>query len=121
MTNRPVVVKKIRPYPFEAKIGKEGLATPTVVQILKIAPVGFIAKVAKDMFIVGQHHQVEFVLPTYEDKIIEPIKVIKTYDSMEKGEAGLGKTYMAEFHFTQFKAHTKALITGFMKHIGQTK
>lgn len=121
MSARQVVVKKIRPYPFDARIGREGQANLTTVHILKITPIGFIAKVEKDMFVVGEHHNVEFVLPTYADKILEPIKVIKTYDSMEKGDAGIGKTYMAEFHFTQFKAHTKALISGFMKHIGQTK
>lgn len=119
--DRPIAVKKIKPYPFDATISKEGSATPVLVHILKITPVGFIAKVTKDMFIVANTHQAEFKLPSSSEKLVEPVKVIKTYDSMEKQESGLGKVYMAEFHFTQFKAHTKGMILAFMKNIGQSK
>jgi hypothetical protein len=121
MNSGAAPVKKIKPYPIETEISKEGQAGLKRL-ILMVNLTGFIAKVEKDFYRVGEYYNCTFVVPVYNIKVTEPIRVMKTYDTMEQNPQGaLDKIYMCEFHFVNPNQDTRKYIHNFMKSIGQKK
>ena len=116
------VIKKVTPYPILTMITQDGTGTPTQGQILKLTPVGFLARFQSDFFKVGDNYHCQFELPVYHTQISEPVKVIKTYDGLavKAAEAQLGRVYTVEFHFRDGLHQHRNTIQKFMAAIGQT-
>lgn len=116
------VIKKVTPYPIMTSITQDGTSSPTQGQILKLTPIGFLARFQSDFFKVGDNYHCQFELPVYHTQISEDVKVIKTYDGLavKASEAQLGRVYTVEFHFRDASHPHRLTIQKFMAAIGQT-
>lgn len=117
---QPARVKKVSPYPFDVHILKAEGSPPLKAQILKIAQVGLITKVAQPTFKVGEDWILRFELPVYKVNFNVHGKVVKTYDAAEKIEGKTTvKAYTVEFHFIELESQKLSAITQFCRAIGQ--
>lgn len=117
-----VVVKKIKPYPFEALVLVKDGAPPVKVAVLKITDVGFLMRVEQGAhhFLVGDDHRATFRLPGTPYAFNELMKVIKTYDSMDFERAkSFVKHYTVEMHFRSLSREQEGRLMQFLKAIHQ--
>lgn len=114
----PVLVKKIRPYPIEAKVLKSETTPPIVGQILRITKIGFQMEVDKIMFSVGETWKAVFTLPHSQVTITEPVKIVRTMDRY-KDEKATTKSYLVEMHFLNLDPLNLKAIAEFEKAINQ--
>ena len=75
--------------PITARTADAPIAT---IDIVKLAPQGFIAKTGDTHLKVGQEFRISFLVPGTTTKITDDVVVIKTYDRYQEG-------CLAEVHF----------------------
>lgn len=119
MNDHASPVKKTRPYPIEAQLAKGEGGVATKGQIAKLVQAGFLLKTATDFYKVGDIYVVKFIIPAMHHEVNAKVRVIKTYDGMERKNDKLEKTYTVEFHFVDLPYEDKSKITSFVKAIGQ--
>lgn len=117
-----VVIKKIKPYPFEIQVFVKEGAPPVIGAVLKVTDVGFLMRVEQKAhhFLVGTDHKVKFRLPGTPYEFDELTKVIKTYDSMDfEGAKSPVKHYTVEMHFRSMSREQEGHLMQFLKAIQQ--
>ncbi len=112
--------KKIKPYPIEALVSKAQGQPAAKGHIVKLVPAGFLMRVNVDIYRVAEQYYVQFQIPGLQATVSENVKVMKTYDSMEKTPTGqLVKSYLVEFQFLNVHGNTLSNIKKFAMMIGQ--
>lgn len=116
-----VKVLKVQPYPFSILVSKVEGVPPLRGQVLKLTEVGLIMRVPGDQFFkVGENlPKVEFDIPTTDVTLVEPVKVMKTWDNLADSGVGLEKVNTVELHFRTITHEKKSAIFEFIKKIGQ--
>ena len=120
-TNTKVVVKKVKPYPFDIEIIKAEGAPPIKGVVLKLTQTGFIMRTSQDHhFVVADVHKAKFELPYLHLVFAEGVKVIKTYDTVNevKGKT-FSKAYLVEMHFVLLNAKKSQEVFTFLHMIRQ--
>jgi hypothetical protein len=113
-------MKKIKPYPIDAHVSKAQGQPGTKGHIVKLVPAGFLMRVNADIYRVAELYYVSFEIPGLHSRVSENVKVMKTYDSMEKTVTGqLVKSYLVEFQFINVHGNTLSNIKKFAMMIGQ--
>ena len=114
-------VKRVQPYPFTVEIIKAEGTPPIQGHIHKLTDIGFLMRTVGDHhFKVGDNHQARFSLPVIEKFFNEPIKIIKTYDSIgDVQDKELKKNFTIEMHFRSLPEKKREEILKFIQHIGQ--
>jgi hypothetical protein len=115
---KPVVIKKVRPYPFpgELMLG----AQKSRVDVVYIGQIGLIAKLSNQILHVGGYHQIVFDLPVSREHLDIKVRVLKTYDkSTDPKQVTVER--MAEFHFQGLTQEQQKSIVAFLTAIGQAK
>lgn len=114
-----VKIKKVSPYPIQAKVFETETTPPHTGYILRLTTAGFLIQFNSDFFKVGENHICQFEIPVLHKLVRENVKVIKTYDRFEITENGKVKNYLVEFHFLNLKIDSKSDIVKFVSSIGQ--
>lgn len=114
----PVIVKKVKAYPFDALVEVGGQKKQVAVLFLNRD--GLIARVDKVLVHVGEYHKLEFVLPVVGNGIMCESRVMKTYDKALDPK-GLKVERMAEFRFGKLTEDHRNYISTFLSSIGQKK
>jgi hypothetical protein len=102
---------KIKPYPFPVVLYYQN--QPYEASILKITTVGFMCKTTLPLFLkVGQKLTCQFQIPLEPKHHEVSVKVIKTWDHLDK-------THLIELHFTESQVPLTQEIVRFLTKIGQ--
>jgi len=112
----PVVKKKVKPFPFEARLTVGAAQKP--VDVLALAKEGVIAKVDKLLVHVGEFYQIYFELPVLGKSVNTQVRVLKTYDKVLDIKARTVER-MAEFRFLNLSEEHKNNIYSFLTAIGK--
>lgn len=114
----PVVVKKVRPYPFPGELVMG--AQKSAVDVVYIGQIGLIAKLHNQILHVGAFHQIAFDLPVSHEHFDIKVRVLKTYDkSTDPKQVKVER--MAELHFQGLTQEQQKSIVAFITAIGQAK
>jgi hypothetical protein len=91
-----VKIVKVKPYPIDCLLKKSETAPPIKCDILKLETSGFIFKINNTYFKVGDEFICEFILPVMNKKVIEKIKIVKTYQA---ATTDVSRPTTVEVHF----------------------
>ncbi|HWU42746.1 MAG TPA: hypothetical protein VN132_04880, partial [Bdellovibrio sp.] len=114
----PVIVKKVKPYPFPAELVLGAQKSP--VEVIYLGQGGLIAKLKNQILHVGQYHQIAFDLPVGREHFELKVRVLKTYDKSTDPKRPVVER-MAEFHFQTLTKDQHKSIVAFLAAIGQVK
>lgn len=114
------IIKKVKAYPIESDLFKEGVAAPRRANIVKLTTFGFLIKIegSVGLFKVNENYSVSFSLPVSNYAIKSTVKVVKTYDAVDN-PLTKSKIYTVELHFINLESEGRAQIKDFLKKIGQ--
>jgi hypothetical protein len=105
----PVVIKKIKAYPFFTQIVRTDGSPPLQASILRLNTIGLQIESSQLLLKVGEDVKLAFTIPLQGNDVDELMRVIKTTDSYKDINTGQ-KIYITELHF-------KKLNPIHMKHI----
>lgn len=116
---RPVVVRKIKPYPIPCEITIAAQKKP--MEIIYLGTQGVIVKLNNLILHVGEYYQISFKLPVLNEPFEAiQIRVLKTYDkSIDPKQLKVER--LAEFHFQSLTKEQRKSIVAFITAIGQDK
>jgi hypothetical protein len=111
-----VKVVKIKPYPIPCTLKKGEAGAPIKCEIVRLEVSGFIFKTSNIYFKTGDEYQSEFELPVLNNKIVEKIRIMKTY---EVATGRPGRPITVEAHFRDPVPKCEDVIRQFNLKIGQ--
>lgn len=116
-----VQVKKVKPYPFEINIYKNGKVIPG--KVLKLTMVGLMADMKHEVLKVGDIWPADFTLPVVGHRIEVELRVIKTFDRFAAGPGRSADSSVAEriveLHFNKISDEQKRAVNRFLVTIKQ--
>ncbi len=117
-----IVTKKIIPYPIKVQIQNVEINStlPLQGQILRLTSVGFQMEFPQLHFSVGEVYKTELMIPHFQKKISENVRVVKTMDRYLDGKAKQ-KVYIVEMHFLKLGPINAKAIAEFELAINQKK
>lgn len=95
-----VIVKKVRPYPFNAAF--VGSQRNFIGKVVKLVMHGFMVELGKTVVAPGETFDVTLSLPAKYGQIVARTKVIKTYDRLKGPEMGGATERLVEMHFARY-------------------
>ncbi|HMN67771.1 MAG TPA: hypothetical protein PKC28_04455 [Bdellovibrionales bacterium] len=117
MSDRPQpVVKKVRPYPFDAVLDQNNQKTP--VEVIFLSPLGVIVRLKSQIVHVGEFYKIIFGIPVINASVETQVRVIKTTDKSLDTKPTLVDR-VAELHFQALTPAEKMAIAEFVHAIGQ--
>lgn len=119
MTNeapKPKVVK-VHAYPIEMSLTQSEGGAPLKGYIVKLTNFGFMMQATGHFYRIGENYMANFILPVYRQTFNEPVKVIKTYETIEAYIPGgtKEKVMTVEMHFRDLKKEQKDILVAFIK------
>lgn len=111
-----VKVVKVSPYPIPCSLKKGDSPELIKGEIARLELIGFVLKTTSKYFKTGDRYTCEFVIPVIHQKIVEEVRVIKTY---EAATGTADRPVMVEFHFSNKLPKEEDSIRKFLARIGQ--
>jgi hypothetical protein len=124
LAQQQVKVKKVNAYPIPAKI--KFASGEVTVQIMKLAPIGFLCEIPNNQLQPGEKFECSFELPVIHKTVTEPIVAVKIYNQWsggaKDGASGAGGVHhLAEFHFVALSAAGREATEQFLRQLGNHK
>ena len=117
MSDVPIKVVKIRPYPISVLIFSAEGAQPVRCKMLKLTPTGFIARTPIEAFFkVSNEMIIEFDVPLSHVTIKSRAKVIKFYNRIVNKDE---REHLVEMHFKHLSVSASDAVEAFLDKIGQ--
>lgn len=118
-----IKVVRVGAYPISCSLLKGEGQPPILCQIVHIEEHGFIFKSHGVFFKVGDEYIAHFELPALHFQVHEPVKVMKTYESIEAymPNSPKEKVMTVEVHFKVRTGEFKTHILLFLKKLGKKK
>jgi hypothetical protein len=109
-------VVKVSPYPIPCSLKKGDSSEIIKGDIARLELIGFVIKTTSKYFKTGDRYTCEFEIPATHKKVIEEVRVIKTY---EAATGTAERPVMVEFHFSNKVPKEEDSIRKFLARIGQ--
>ncbi|GIL16790.1 MAG: hypothetical protein BroJett040_05410 [Oligoflexia bacterium] len=112
-------IVKVQAFPIEMSLLKPEGGNPLKAYIVKLTNFGFMMQATGHFYRIGENYTANFTIPVYRQLFSEPVKVIKTYETIEAYIPGgtKEKVMTVEMHFRDLKKEKKDMIASFLKKV----